>query len=221
MQKSKFYILTFFLLLTNTAFSQSFLNTRDYSVKRTPSQQKAFSAEIEYPISGGRKDVITNIRAWVCDILDVPHRDFSDANVLLRLAADSFLVNGHGQREVKIERTYEDERCVTFQAWITDKDDETWHSADCASFNKEDGHRITLDEIFNCDEAQIKQLMWQYRGDLKLDVDAPEGLLPVNAGFTDGWVIVIGPAYHRTGAEFKLRYMNILEYLRSDYSGYY
>ena len=34
-------------------------------------------------------------------------------------------------------------------------------------------------------DNSIKQLMWQYRGDLQLDVDAPEGLLPVNAGFTD------------------------------------
>lgn len=221
MLKYKYIISFLFLMMTYSVFAQSFVNTRDYSVKRTASQQKAFSAEIEYPISGPSNDVVTTIRAWVCDILEIPQRNFSDANVLLRLAADSFFVNGHGQREVKIERSYEDERCVTFQAWITDKDEETWHSADCASFNKEDGHRITLDEIFNCDEGQIKQLMWQYRGDLRLDVDVPEGLLPVNAGFTDGWVIVIGPAYHRTGAEFKLRYMDILQYLKSDYSGYY
>ncbi len=207
--------------MATTAFAQSFINTRDYSVKRGSGQHTSFSAEIEYPVSGVSQEVLTSIRAWFCDILDIPQRNFSDANVLLRMAADSFMVGGRGQREVKIERSFEDGRCVTFQSWITDKDDETWRAADCASFNKEDGHRITLDEIFSCDEAQIKQLMWQYRGDLQLDVDAPEGLLPVNAGFTDGWVIVIGPAYHRTGAEFKLRYMNILPYLKSDYSGYY
>ena len=221
MKKLKWIALALLMIMVNTALAQSFINTRDYSVKQSASQQKSFSAEIEYPVSGPNSDVVSTIRAWVCDILDVPQRNFSDANVLLRMAADSFFVNGHGQRELKIERSYEDERCVTFQAWITDKDDETWHSADCASFNKQDGHRITLDEIFNCDEAQIKQLMWQYRGDLRLDVDVPEGLLPVNAGFTDGWIIVIGPAYHRTGAEFKLRFMDILQYLKSDYSGYY
>ena len=221
MQGKKIIIISIYLLMATTAFAQSFINTRDYSVKRGSGQHTSFSAEIEYPVSGVTQEVLTSIRAWFCDILDIPQRNFSDANVLLRMAADSFMVGGRGQREVKIERSFEDGRCVTFQSWITDKDDETWRAADCASFNKEDGHRITLDEIFSCDEAQIKQLMWQYRGDLQLDVDAPEGLLPVNAGFTDGWVIVIGPAYHRTGAEFKLRYMNILPYLKSDYSGYY
>ncbi len=221
MQGKKIIIISIYLLMATTAFAQSFINTRDYSVKRGSGQHTSFSAEIEYPVSGVSQEVLTSIRAWFCDILDIPQRNFSDANVLLRMAADSFMVGGRGQREVKIERSFEDGRCVTFQSWITDKDDETWRAADCASFNKEDGHRITLDEIFSCDEAQIKQLMWQYRGDLQLDVDAPEGLLPVNAGFTDGWVIVIGPAYHRTGAEFKLRYMNILPYLKSDYSGYY
>lgn len=221
MQGKKIIIISIYLLMVTTAFAQSFINTRDYSVKRGSGQHTSFSAEIEYPVSGVSQEVLTSIRAWFCDILDIPQRNFYDANVLLRMAADSFMVGGRGQREVKIERSFEDGRCVTFQSWITDKDDETWRAADCASFNKEDGHRITLDEIFSCDEAQIKQLMWQYRGDLQLDVDAPEGLLPVNAGFTDGWVIVIGPAYHRTGAEFKLRYMNILPYLKSDYSGYY
>ena len=207
MQGKKIIIISIYLLMATTAFAQSFINTRDYSVKRGSGQHTSFSAEIEYPVSGVSQEVLTSIRAWFCDILDIPQRNFSDANVLLRMAADSFMVGGRGQREVKIERSFEDGRCVTFQSWITDKDDETWRAADCASFNKEDGHRITLDEIFSCDEAQIKQLMWQYRGDLQLDVDAPEGLLPVNAGFTDGWVIVIGPAYHRTGAEFKLRYL--------------
>lgn len=217
MQNRKLYILTLFLLLASTAFSQSFINTREYSVNRGASQTTSFSAEIDYPISGCSQEVLTAIRAWFCDILDLPQRNFSDANVLLRMAADSFMVSGRGQREVRIERSFEDARCVTFQSWVTDKDDETWRAADCASFNKEDGHRITLDEIFNCDEAQIKQLMWQNRGELQLDVDVPEGLLPVNAGFIDGWVIVIGPAYHRTGAEFKMRYMSILPYLKSDY----
>ena len=80
-------------------------------------------------------------------------------------------------------------------------------SADCATFSKIDGHRLTVKEIFKCGEAQIKQLMWQYRGDLPLmEVSKPEELVVGDAGYIDGWVVVIGPAYHHTGAEYRIRY---------------
>ena len=68
MHKYKYIISFLFLMMAYGVFAQSFVNTRDYSVKRTASQQKAFSAELEYPISGPSTDVVTSIRAWVTQI---------------------------------------------------------------------------------------------------------------------------------------------------------
>ena len=126
-----------------------------------------------------------------------------------------------GSRSVEIYRGYEDEDCVTFESMVKDKDTETWTSADCATFSKKDGHRLSVAEIFKCDEQQIKSLMWRYKGNLQTGVQKPEELVIGNAGYIDGWVIVIGPADHCLGAEYRLRYPEIEPYLRLGKNGRY
>ena len=160
--------------------------------------------------------------AWLAQTLEVDGDFTGNGQRLLQCACDSFMNSGQKwKRTVTVERTYEDQRVVTFQSWIKDVDSETWRTADCASFSKRDGHRIKLNEIFKCDKSDICRLMWQYRGDLPLDADGPEDLVPVNAGFIDGWIVVIGPALHYTGAPFRLRYEEILPYLRTSENGYF
>ena len=43
----------------------------------------------------------------------------------------------------------------------------------------------------------------------------------VNAGFIDGWVIVIGQARHYTGAPYRLRYEEIVSFLHTGEGGYF
>ena len=213
-------VLILMLVISATAVGQDFFATRQLSLKRDGSARGvSWSAEVEYP-TAGPAEALKGVREWLAEELEVASPP-ADGNALLKIAADSFLVHANGRRTIRVERTYEDEHCVTFQSWVTDTDEETWKAADCASFDKHDGHRITIQEIFNCSDEQLQQLMWQYKGDLQLDVESADQLIAVNAGFTDGWVIVIGPAHHQTGAEFRMRYMRVLPYLHTTYSGYY
>ena len=159
---------------------------------------------------------------WIADVLDIDEGRRTNVYGMLQASSDAFLASQQSfKRTIEVERSYEDEGCVTFEAMVTDKGSETWRWADCASFSKRDGHRIKLNEIFKCDKSDICRLMWQYRGDLPLDADGPEDLVPVNAGFIDGWIVVIGPALHYTGAPFRLRYEEILPYLRTSENGYF
>ena len=198
------------------ASAQDFFSTRTVTKKTG-----RFSASVEFPTEGPR-EAVDSVLQWMKAVMGVRSCASNDFNTILQVAADSFAVSGNGtSRSVKIERSYEDSGCVTFETMVTDKGGDTWHTADCASFSKADGHRITLKEIFACDMPTIQRLMWQYKGDLPMEADGPEGLHPQAAGFTDGWVVVIGNARRYHGTPFRLRYEEIESSLHSNFGGYY
>ncbi len=208
----------FLLMVTcvGGACAQSFLTTHTMTLNKAE-----WSASVEFP-TGGDKAVVEHVLRWIADVLDIEYKRNAPFASQLQESCDSFLASRQTfKRSVEVERAYEDEGCVTFEAMVTDTGTEKWRWADCASFSKRDGHRIKLNEIFKCDTLDICRLMWKYHGELPLDAESPYDLVPVNAGFVDGWVVVIGPAMNYTGAPFRLRYEEILPYLRTSENGYF
>ena len=116
---------------------------------------------------------------------------------------------------------YEDPTCVTYEAVTTDRDSVDWSTTSVACFSKRDGHRVGANEIFGCDEAQIKRLMWQYRGNLSMEVAQADDLYVGDCGFIDGWVLVVGPAQGTSGAAYRLRYPEIEQWLKKPQSDGY
>ena len=181
-----------------------------------------YNAAVDFPV-GGNDVVMRSAKAWIGDVLEVdatmaevPAADMTaDAfSRLLDAVAKDFVAKNEGtRRRVEVTWMYEDPTCVTYEAVTTDRDSVDWTTTDIACFSKRDGHRVQPREIFQCDEAQIKRLMWQYRGDLPMEVAKPEELYVGDCGFVDGWVIVIGPAKGTSGAEYRLRYPEIERWL--------
>lgn len=196
-------------------FAQDFLSTETVTLKNS-----RFSASVEFPIEGA-PEVVSGVMQWMGEILGAKMGEGGNFHGMLQAANDAFSASSSGERHVLIERSYEDSGCVTFESMVTDKDGSTVRTADCASFSKRDGHRITMDEIFDCDMQTVKRLMWEYRDELPMEADGPEGMRPLQAGFIDGWVVVIGPARGYKGAPYMLRYEEIEEYLKTSEKGYY
>ena len=217
----RFFTIVFMLLFCIQGVDgQDFLTTRNVTLKKS-SKGMSYEANVEFPTEGDAR-VVSGVVEWLGGILDTDDDFGRDYQRMLLASSDSFFLSGQGgNRTILVERTYEDGHVVTFESMVTDKNGEVWRWADCASFSKRDGHRITVDEIFQCDEEQIQRLMWEYRGDLPLDASGPDQLIAVNAGYIDGWVIVIGPAHHYRGAPFRLRYEEIEQYLNFNQNGYY
>ena len=214
------YILLLILSYASCVTAQDFLSTRTVTQKSS-SQGSSYNASVEFPTEGPQA-VLKSVRKWIGYMLDTEGNYGTDIRRQLEVSCSDFLRNASKtSRTIEIEREYEDSRCVTFTATITDKGAETWITEDCATFSKRDGHRLALEEIFNCPEEEIKNLIWHYRGDIKMDSDSPSDVFPMNAGFTDGWVIVTAPAYHSPATAFRLRYEEIIPYLKSSSNGYY
>lgn len=204
------------LALPAMVWSQDFFSTRTVTKKTG-----RFSASVEFPTEGPSA-AMDSVLSWIKAVVGAPGCSSNDFSTILQAAADNFASGeGGGNRTVLIERAYEDGGCVTFESMVTDKGSDTWRTADCASFSKSDGHRITIGEIFSCDMDGLRRLMWQYKGDLSLDAEGPEGLQPIAAGFIDGWVVVIGNARKYHGAPYRLRYEEIEDCLRTNPGGYY
>ena len=181
-----------------------------------------YNASVDFPV-GGNDAVVRSAKEWIGDVLevdatmaDVPVAGMSaDAfsHLLDAVAKDFVEKSERAKRRVEITWMYEDPTCVTYEAVTTDRDSVDWSTTDIACFSKRDGHRVQPKEIFKCDERQIKRLMWQYRGDLTMEVVGPEELYVGDCGFIDGWVVVVGPARGTSGAEYRLRYPEIEQWL--------
>lgn len=180
-----------------------------------------YEASVDFPVGGGR-EVMAAAKEWIGEMLeadatmaeqDVSGMSADDFGRLLDAVAADYVKTGDGHREVNITWLYEDPTCVSYEAVVTDRDSVAWTTSSVATFSKRDGHRITPEEVFSCDEKQIKRLMWQYRGDLQMEVSSPDALYVGDVAFIDGWVIVIGPARGTSGAEYRLRYPEIEKWL--------
>ena len=220
----KTFLVACLLVISSACGAQTFFETKNVSCQQKGNGKASYSAKIEYPVDGDAR-VLDNVREWICDVLEVecPKKlDESTFRSLLMDVSGRYLLEVVDMsRQIVVERSFEDENCVTFEAKVVDEDTVRWISQDCATFSKRDGHRLQADEIFNCDENQIKELMWEYRGELPMEVGCPEELVVGNVGFVDGWIIVIGPAHHYTGAAYRLRYEEIEQYIRQGMSGGY
>ncbi|MGI6223046.1 MAG: hypothetical protein ACOYJG_05515 [Prevotella sp.] len=218
----RYLVLCLFLHVATPLNAEDFFDVQSYNCQQQEGES-SFDARVDFP-SVGPAACLIQARQWVCEVLgiDAPLRvSCDDFPKLLEQAADEYVKAGYGQRSVEIEWAFEDPDCVTFLATVRDRDSVIWTSQDCATFSKEDGHRLSAEEVFNCSESQIKKLMWQFRGDLPMEVSRAEDLYVGDVGFIDGWIVVIGPARNYTGAAYKIRYQIAEPYLKHYAAGYY
>lgn len=210
-------------IMTGTIGAQNFLNVKQYTCRRQ-GEGVSVSMKADFPVEGNAA-LLKSVRQWICETLDVDApKTFTPDRFpeLMQQSCDRYLQEpGKSSHTIEITWSFEDPECVTFESTIMDKDSVTWTTEDCATFSKKDGHRITASEIFKCDKRQIKQLMWQFRGSLIMEVPTAAQLYVGNVGLIDGWVIVIGPAVRHSGAEYRIRYEIAEPYLRTSKGGDY
>ena len=218
----RYMIVCVLLLCAQSSFAEDFFDVEGYNCRKHKGES-SFSAQVDFPAVGPAACLI-QARQWVCEVLgiDAPLRvDGAMFARLLQKAAEDYIDSVQGRRTVEIEWAFEDPTCVTFLATVRDRDSVEWTSQDCATFSKADGHRLTADDIFNCSEGQVKQLMWKYRDGLPMEVGKAADLYVGDVGFIDGWVVVIGPARNYTGAAYKIRYQEAEPYLKHYAADYY
>ena len=228
-----FLLCIMMLLLPVDGFSaENFFVTKNLALSKR-SGGAAYSVKVDFPLQGNGK-AMGEVKKWICEHLceydSMPEHpqslDEDGFRQLLEDCCELYLENnGDGCKEtMEIYRSYEDEEVVTYEMQFRsyDKPDgDAWRDEDCVSVSKADGHRIQANEIFRCSEDKIKELMWEWRGDLPVEDMSPKDLIVGNVAFIDGWILVTGPANGYTGAIYKIRYQAAEPFLvhpkRGDY----
>lgn len=230
MKKASVLFLLFVLVLPSWASSEDFFLTSAVNISRRE-HGMSYSVKVDFPVQGNSK-AMYEIKRWICERLsewvDTPaspqNMDVENFKVFLdSCSLQYFTNNSAGQKErIEIYRSYEDEEVVTYEFdWASENSVVRSRDQDCVSVSKADGHRIQANEIFKCGEDEIKQLMWEWRGDLPVEGLSPKDLVVGDMAFIDGWIIVIGPANGYLGAEYRIRYQAAAPYLRAGKHGDY
>ena len=208
-------------LLPAVVRGEDFFDVRTFNYQRQEGGV-TLQAEIDFPTAGTAGSV-REVRRWICELLGVDEGvDVTEVNFgkILQQACDGMFGDMEsGRHSLQVKWTFEDPEIVTFESAVIDDDGERWTSEDVVSVSKKDGHRIQAGEIFKCGEEQIKQLMWDSRGKLQMEVGKASDLYVGDAGFIDGWIVVIGPAARHTGAAYRIRYATAVPYLRGGNRG--
>lgn len=193
----------------------------------------SYSVSADFPKQGNDK-AVAEIKKWMCERLceydsvpaDAQNLDEDSFKELLSNCCRLYFENNSSgcREEIELFRSYEDEDLVTYQlkfaSW--DKPDgDSWKDEDCVSVSKVDGHRIQANEVFKCNDDKIKELMWQWRGDLPVEDMSPADLIVGDVAYIDGWILVIGPANGYTGATYRIRYQAAEPYLKLGKNGDY
>lgn len=220
------------MLLSLPLRAENFFVTKSVSVARR-SGGMSYSVKVDFPVQGDAK-AVAEIKRWimecVCEYDNMPGRpqdiDGGGFSTLLDDCCQLYFDNNERgcREETEIYRSYEDEEVVTYEMHSSTwdgSDSQAWHDDDCVSVSKRDGHRIQAGEVFNCPEDKIKQLMWQWRGDLPVDGLTVNELVVGNVAYTDGWIVVIGPANGYTGAAYRIRYQAAEPFLKGSKNGDY
>lgn len=197
--------------------AQDYFDVRGFSYERSGHGIEV-RANVDFPVMGSTA-LLEKARRWIGEVVGIDDNTAITADnfgKLLQEACDQYFDDGvKGKHTLQVTWSFEDPEIVTFESSVTDHDSVSWVSEDVASFSKADGHRIRVDEIFKCDEHQIKQLMWEFRGDLPMEAAKADDLYVGDAGFIDGWIVVIGPAARHTGAAYRIRYQDAAPWLRA------
>lgn len=217
MNSCRTYLCLLLCLLPAVLLADDFFDVRGFTYKRA-ARGVEVRADIDFPTMGDAV-AVESVRRWICEVIGVDVTETVDERNfgrILQQACDSiFGREDRGKHILRVTWSFEDPEVVTFESTLTDEDSVRWVSEDVATFSKKDGRRIQANEVFKCDERQIKNLMWEFRGDLPMEASKAEELYVGDVGFVDGWIVVIGPAVNHTGAAYRVRYEKAAPYLRA------
>ncbi len=103
---------------------------------------------------------------------------------------------------------------VTYNAFYGHALNDVVCKMDIATFDRNDGHRLTLKEVFKCDENTIKKLMYENKPEgFPYDVSSASDIKIVNVGINRKSIDVAGSVFQGSTAVYQIPFEDASEYL--------
>lgn len=164
-----------------------------------------------------------NIRNWA--------KDFFNTNTGIKLAQEETKnyrhVESYYKREFKKKAAPKNEKMgmnislefsnsdfVTYNAFYGHALNDVVCKMDIATFDRNDGHRLTLKEVFKCDENTIKKLMFENKPKgFPCDISSANDIKIVNVGINRKSIDVAGSVFQGSTAVYQIPFDDAAEYL--------
>ena len=115
---------------------------------------------------------------------------------------------------VNISFEFSNRYIVTYNAFIGHALNDVVCNMDIATFDRNDGHRLSIKEIFKCDENTIKKLMYDNRPDMfPCDLSSANDIRIVNAGINRRSIDVTGTIFKGNTVVYQIPFEDAAEYL--------
>jgi len=115
---------------------------------------------------------------------------------------------------INISLEFSNRNLVTYNAFFGHALDNVVCNMDIATFDRNDGHRLTIKEIFKCDDNTIKKLMYDNRPDgFPCDVSSANDIKIINAGINRKTIDVTGTIYKESTVVYQIPFEDAAEYL--------
>lgn len=164
-----------------------------------------------------------NIRNWA--------KEFFNTNTGIKLANEELnsyrFVESFYEKEFQKKLTPKNEKMgmntslefsnsnlVTYNAFYGHALNDVVCKMDIATFDRNDGHRLTLKDIFKCDENTIKKLMLENKPEgFPCEISSANDIKIVNVGINRKTIDVAGSVFQGSTAVYQIPFEDAAEYL--------
>ncbi len=120
----------------------------------------------------------------------------------------------HEKMGISIFLDYSNQHFVTYRVFYGHALNEVLCKMDIATFNRSDGHRMTIKDIFKCDENTIKKLMFDNRPkEFPCDLTSANDITIENVGINRETIDVVGTIFKNSTAVYQIPFENAAEFL--------
>lgn len=164
-----------------------------------------------------------NIRNWAKEFLNtntgfkLTQEEAKNYRTIESFYKKEFLNGTTPQNEkmgINISLEFSSRHFVTYNAFFGHALSDVVCKMDIATFDRNDGHRLTIKEIFKCDDNTIKKLMYDNRPkEFPFGLSSANDITIVNAGINRKTIDVTGTILSGSTAVYQIPFEDAAEYL--------
>ena len=215
-------VLIFKVVCVNAQTSPFYTNSIEAGMKDEATDRLFIGDGIILPDVNNNFPLDKNIRNWAKDFLNstTGFKLMQEDGKILRTIELFYKTEFIKKTAPKFEKMgiaipleYSNRSLVTYKAFYGHVLNDVVCQMDIATFDRNDGHRLKLKEIFKCDENTIKHLMYDNRPEFPCDLSSADDIKIISAGINRKSIDIVGTIYKGSTAIYQIPFEDAAEYL--------
>ena len=166
----------------------------------------------------------TNVRGWIKDFFNTntgfvlsQEKDDKQIEVFYKKEFQKRTSPNNEKMGVSVPFLYSNKKIVTYKAIFGHYLNGVTYKVDIATFSRKTGNRLTVKDIFKCDDNTIKKLMFEnLPKKMPCDLKTATDIKIISAGINRKSIDVVGTIYKENTATFEIPFEDAVQYLTNE-----